>query len=248
MGSVCCILEMECYRYSYGGKMELLKIKNLSFIFLLCTGPVYAGDNRVVIRPAQIEDLPAILTLDYDVTFEFFKPLYIQSYSHLIDPAKVDYFLGSEVANDAKTFPNIITEQGNDRLHIAYDTSTKNVAGLLLFHKDEDLVELDLLLVGKDYRKMGAGRKLVYSTINTFEDTKAIIVYPLNKDNYATLKFYESIGFNNLGPALLDKKNVYGVNYSDMYFYYRLDLENNKITRKRQCYRSQKRFMRSKGR
>ena len=39
----------------------------------------------------QLTELSEILVLDYRVTFEFFKPLYLRSYTHLIKPADKAY-------------------------------------------------------------------------------------------------------------------------------------------------------------
>ncbi len=173
-----------------------------------------------VIQPATAEDLQEIVALDYNVTFEFFKPLYLRSYSHLIDPNKVDYLLNIELVRDEQLFRKIVGHEVNDRLHIAYDNNKKKIAGILSFHQEEHNLELDLLLVDKEYRKMGIGRKLVLSVKDVCDGIKSIIVTPLKIDNAPTLKFYESLGFKNLGTIQSDQKNIYGVAYSDMYFYY----------------------------
>ena len=135
------------------------------------------------------------IKLDYKITFEFFKPLFIKLYSHLIESDKVDYFLNLELANDEKDFKETIKNKGNKRLYIAYDIDKKSIAGILLFHDKDDFVELDLLLVDEDYRKKGVCRKLVFNAISFFENIKSAVVYPFIIDNGDTLKFYESIDY-----------------------------------------------------
>jgi GNAT superfamily N-acetyltransferase len=173
-----------------------------------------------VIRPAASHELDAILALDRAVTFEFFKPLYLKSYRHLIDPNKVDYFLNVELDRDKQLFQDVINHQGDERLYVAWDPVQERIAGLVSFHREGDTVILDLLLVDKGYRNRGIGRALVTGAQEAFPDIKSIIVTPLAIDNEPTLRFYESLGFKNTGPIVSDEKTIYGVARSAMYFYY----------------------------
>lgn len=184
-------------------------------------------NTPIIIRPAQIEELKEAFDLDARVTFEFFKPLLLKSYSHLIDPKNIDDLLNSDLVTEEKLLSEAIKTPENKRLHIAYDTNKKCIAGLLLFHKEKELAELDLLLVDKDYRNRGIGKRLVYSVLDVFNDITTITVHPLKIDNNATLKFYESLGFKNLGSGPSDKINTFGVRYSDMYFMYKLDVHKH---------------------
>ncbi len=200
--------------------MKRIRIHSFMCIFL-----VHTLRAEIVVRPAAMADVPEVLELDRHVTYEYFKPLYVKAYPHLPLGQDPDRFLEPELQQDEKTFYDCVKNPGNTRLHIAYDSNSKRIGGLIVFHKEhEDTIELDLLLVDKDYRKMGIGRKLVYNAVATFKYIKTCIVYPVRHKNDATLKFYQSLGFKNLGVCPLDKMNPYGIKYSDMYFYFRLDV------------------------
>lgn len=198
----------------------VVKKSFLALVFVLVS---LSKANDFVIRPANLADLPEILELDRKITFEFFKPLYLKSYTHLIEPNKVDYFLNKELANDQEIFPKAINDLNHEKLHIAYDDDKKHIVGFLLFHIEEEIIELDLLLIDKNYRRKGIGKKLIINAIDTFKQAESVIVYPLSIDNIDTLNFYESIGFINFGPSPMEGTNAYGVNYHKMHYYFKLD-------------------------
>lgn len=184
--------------------------------------------QHIDIRPPNLNELPSVLELDERVTYEFFKPLYTDMYNHLKLNRDVDKDLQEELADDKKTFPTLIKDQGSERLHIAWDAEQKKPCGLLVFSKQENSeVILDLLLVDKHYRGKGIGRALVYSVFQAFENIKTIIVYPVQLNNEGTLKFYKALGFKDLGVGPEDNINSHGIRYSDMYYYFRLDINNS---------------------
>ncbi|MDR3647236.1 MAG: GNAT family N-acetyltransferase [Candidatus Babeliales bacterium] len=165
------------------------------------------------------------MELDRKVTYEFFKPLFIDIYTNLGIKNDIDNDLEEELKNDSQTFSNLIQSNGIERLHVAWDTLQNIPCGLLLFHKEENNeIMLDLLLVDKNYRGQGIGKRLVNSTYKTFDGIKIVTVYPVQFNNKNTLKFYESLGFKNLGVGPFDKINIYGIRYSDMYYHFKLDM------------------------
>lgn len=178
------------------------------------------------IRPATADEIPSILELDYRVTFEFFKPQFINIYNKLGIKNDIDHDLNEELKSDAQTFSLIAKMEGAERLHVAWDTAQNIPCGLLVFHKEtNNVIILDLLLVDKNYRNQGIGKRLVRSAYKAFDGIKTIIVYPVQFNNENTLKFYESLGFKNLGVGPADKINCYGIPYSDMYYYFKLDMQ-----------------------
>ena len=195
----------------------------LLLLIMIFSSTVFA---QIDIRPAMLHELPQILELDQRITYEFFKPLYATVYEHLQLTNDADADLQKELAADAQSFPEIIAEQGATRLHIAWDTDSDVPCGLLLFsQQDNKEVTLDLLLVAKEYRGKGIGKRLVHSIFQAFTAIPAVNVFPLQYSNDATLKFYHALGFKNLGPDLRDETNVHGIRLSDLYYYFRLDIE-----------------------
>lgn len=177
------------------------------------------------IRPATANDLPSILELDQRVTYEFFKPLLVYTYNHLGIKQNVDNDLEQELQDDVQTFPHIIQTKSTKQLHVACNTEKNILCGLLVFHKKENSeIILELLLIDKNYRNQGIGKMLVRSACKAFEGIKAVTVYPIQFNNENTLKFYESLGFKNLGVGPSDKVNSHGIPYSDIYYHFKLDI------------------------
>jgi hypothetical protein len=55
---------------------------------------------NIIVRPAQLTDLPSVLDLDWHVTMEYFKPLYLNNYLQLPIGKDPDYYLTKELIND----------------------------------------------------------------------------------------------------------------------------------------------------
>lgn len=181
--------------------------------------------HLVDIRQPTAQELPAVLELDQRVTYEFFKPLYAALYQQLNVSRDVDKDLEAELVADAESFAKLINNNGAERLHIAWDVENNVPCGLLVFSQlDNHELLLDLLLVAKNYRGKGIGKKLVRSMFQVFKNTKAVNVYPIQCNNESTLKFYESLGFKNLGAASENKINSHGIRHSDIYYYFRLEM------------------------
>lgn len=180
--------------------------------------------ENIVVRPAEEKDLPQVFELDRRVTFEFFQPLFKETYAHLGIVQNVDSDLNDELTTAREWFPECVKAQGSERLYIAWDTLRDLPCGLIVFHQnDADTVELDLLEIDAACRGIGIGKRLVQSIFDAFSDTKSCIVYPLRYKNENTLKFYSALGFKNLG---IDPrpKSVHGISCADLYCYLRLDV------------------------
>lgn len=195
--------------------------------FLLCalsTVSLLVGSN-VQIRLAGKDDLELLLQLDYEISFEYFKPMYQEHYSQFAFGKNPDKFLMDEVRADREIFSNAILYQDGIKLFCAYDISQQKCAGLLLIEQiNEDNLELELLLIHSQYRRHGIGKKLVYAGIKSFTGIERCYVQPFRFGNDKTLAFYEKIGFKRLGLAPADKFNSYGERFSDLYFDYCYEL------------------------
>ncbi len=202
-----------------------MKHVQLSF-FALCIFSINIY-STIEIRPAHIEEIPAVLELDRKVTYEFFKQLIIDAYDQIGIKRDVDKELEKELTLDAQLFSELAQAEGLERLHIAWDTIHKVPCGLIIFHLEETEIILDLLLVDAAYRKQKIGKKLVQSMFEVFSDATKVTVYPLIHNNDNTLKFYEAFGFKNLGVGPSDKLNIHGIPYSKMYYHFELKLSKH---------------------
>ena len=205
----------------FRSKIKVMKIK-----FIICLGFVnLALGSNVQIRLANKSDLEPLLQLDYDVSFEYFKPMYQEYYSQFEFGKNPDKFLLDEVRVDREIFSSAINLQDESKLFCAYDQDKNKYAGLLLIEQIfEGDLELELLLIHSDYRRYGIGKRIVYEGINSFFGVKRCYVQPFRFGNEKTLSFYEKIGFKRLGLAPSNKINSYGVPFSDLYFNYCYEL------------------------
>lgn len=204
-------------------------MKITAFIFLLASfNFLYAIPPNIIIRKAIQKDLPALFDFDRTVSYEYFLPLYSTGYTHLPLGKDPTYFLELELENDKKWFPECIN--GNaESLWVACDQKNNSIAGLLVAHKSSaEKMELDLLLIVKEYRAKGIGKAFIHHAINVFSPITTCEVYPLRFANDETLGFYQALGFVNQGIPANDKVNIYGISYNDMYYYFMFDLSSQR--------------------
>jgi GNAT superfamily N-acetyltransferase len=196
----------------------------LFFLFIFFSINSYSA---IEIRPAHSEEIPAVLELDRKVTYEFFKPLFIDAYQYLGLKRDVDKELEKELALDAQLFSELAQAQGLERLHIAWDTMHNIPCGLIAFHLEDTEIILDILLVEAAYRAQKIGKRLLQSMFEVFSNAAKVTVYPLIYNNSSTLKFYEALGFKNLGVGPADKLNIHGIPYSKIYYHFELTLSKD---------------------
>lgn len=194
----------------------------LSSMYLICAQDA----SDIIIRSAEKDDLPALLDFDHAVSYEYFKPLFVEAYAHLPIGKDPDYFLDKDLETDKTWFAQCLAGQTDDYFLVAQDVENNRIAGFLIVRLvAPDTLQLELFMVGKDYRRHGVGRALFYASLKPFRGISTCIVYPFSAPaNEPTLAFYRSLGFENRGPANLDKINTYGIAYRDMYYHFALDL------------------------
>jgi ribosomal protein S18 acetylase RimI-like enzyme len=200
-------------------EMRIL-VRIITFLFI---GFVQTFIAVIEVRPAKMDDLDKMIALDYDVSMEFFKPMYEECYRDSIMGQQAEKLLNDEVKSDVDVFKSAIQSNGGQqKLVVAMDAA--QCCGLLLSEKISDVTaEIALLLVAKDYRKHGIGKKLIKETFAAFDDINRWEVYPFQRNNDAALSFYERLGFKRVGKGPSDRKNIYGLPYDQLYFEYVLD-------------------------
>lgn len=200
--------------------------KCFSLVLFVQLNLAMACPSDITIRAPQQNDLPALIELDRAVSYEYFRPLYITDYAHFPLGQNPDYFLELELEADKHWFARCIEDKTNDYFLIDYDNKKSTIVGLIIVNQvTSNILQIKLFLVAKEYRRHGLGRALFYAALDQFKSVSTCVVYPLNApSNEPTVAFYRSLGFENRGPANFDKINIYGIAYSDMYYYFALDL------------------------
>jgi len=216
-------------------KISLTLCLSILFSSLFFLKAIALGPDQIQVRPAQPDDLTQILALDRRVTYEFFKPLYQNHYGQFEFGKNPDRFFEEELKEDARLYPGYIAGQaGQESKRIltahygrsCFDRTT--LAGFILFHIDHTTVHIDLLLVDKNFRRLGVGRKLVVSVLESFPTATSCVARLLKFGNEATVAFYESLGFVNKGLLPADEISFYGIPYAEYEWEYELTLGNNK--------------------
>lgn len=198
----------------------------LNFIGLILISFFVNSNAQIIYRAATNNDIASSLDLDYRVSMEFFKPFFKDNYAHLSLGKDPDHALSLDLENDKKLFPDCVNMVDKDRLFVAYDDEKKFVVGLIVFHKEAAyLLEIDLLLIDKEYRTKGIGKNLVQKALSYFKDIKACGVHVFNK-NYQAINFYQKLGFINKGSGPENKNTVYGISYKEICVYCYLDNHN----------------------
>lgn len=149
---------------------------------------------NLAVRLATKEDLPAVYAIDKAVNDEHFLPLMTQHYPDIYGKKTVEEGLENDLATDLNTFQRCVTPQENNRLHVAYDTETKCLTGFVLSSKENNVVNIDLLFVTKEYRRHGAGTQLFNAAVQAFKDVDECYFYALDK-NKAVLDCIKKAGF-----------------------------------------------------
>lgn len=179
--------------------------------------------KTVAIRPATKNDIPEILKIDKEASLEYFVPFFSQYYSHYNFGRNATEFLLSEVKKDKERFTEYITPESPHSLWIAQDIEKNEIIGLITFVQiDTSIVELELLLLKKECRGRGIGKRLVLEPLKELDKINTCFLYCF-KENKPTLKFYESLGFVNTGPGPSNRNFTNNVPYSETH--YKLELQ-----------------------
>ncbi len=211
--------------------MGIRRTMNRRFsVLILISCIMHTCVGGIVLRLAQQADLTALLELDRQCSFEYWKPLFLAGYTHVPVGNQVDQMLEEELIADQKLFANAVSLSNNMRLLAAYNVEENKPVGLLLFDKaDERSIQLDLLMVDKAYRRKGIGKQLIDRALAEFPAITICDVTPLRFANDQTIKFYEAYGFERIGFRPIDNDNAselslikwFGPSYTEMFYHYR---------------------------
>lgn len=159
--------------------------------------------SEVAIRPATLDDLSALSSLDKKVMFEHFKPTIIAGYSNhsspiAQNPELLDNFLNQYLTLRTAKFTEILqnTNTQNNGILVAPDPYNANkLRALCLFEKRGLIVYINHLIVARKVRGQGIGRALLTGAINTYDDVTTCELKALAYANEKVHNFYEKYGF-----------------------------------------------------
>ncbi|MDP3888981.1 MAG: GNAT family N-acetyltransferase [bacterium] len=191
-----------------GGKNRTI----LCYLFLSTFSLFAQNCEQIVVRPAVIDELPVILALDREISFEYFKPIFLQYPDRSIGK-HCDYILEEELIYDEETFAKATS---NQQLYVA--STEYSIVGFVNFHRNNASIIIDLLCVDKKHRGKGIGKQLV----NRIFQVPNIISYRLAiiEKNENACAFWKSLGFKLLDKKPSDVGNDFPADCADIYRYY----------------------------
>lgn len=175
--------------------------------------------SKIIITKATQRDLKKIMELNRHVSVEFFKPIYQKYYTNFDLGQNPDKYIESELAMESKEYPHIIDD--SDYLFFVAIVAG-SIAGFIISSKKQQAVQIDLLLVNKDYRGQGVGTALIGFTYDQikkhFSKIRIVEVYVL-KENIDAINFYQRNGFVKSVMADQCRMTTYGIKFADMFYY-----------------------------
>jgi ribosomal protein S18 acetylase RimI-like enzyme len=174
----------------------------------------------IVIRPGIQSDIAPALELDRAVTMEYFRMLFTTYYTHLPIAHNPEYYLNLDLNYDRRLFADCVNRIGCERLYVAFDKAHRKLAGFVAFHREiEGIGEIYLLMIDKNYRRMGLGKKLLDAAIHSMADVDFWGLY-VHAYNEQARTFYASLGFEYLGLGLKADVKIYpGITYGQIFVY-----------------------------
>lgn len=175
----------------------------------------------IIIKFATHNIISKLLEFEKQVALEFFKPLFLQYPNHIVgkDP---DYIIHDDLIRDEKMFNNFITNSGKDTgLNVAYNNDI--IVGFVAFHKKDTILYIDFMLVDKNMRGQGLGKKLLETAFATFANITTCYLAVINK-NISARAFYEHLGFRLVAEIPIELIENIPPTYADLHLYYKISL------------------------
>ena len=195
-------------KINFKREKNMYKIFNFKKLIVFCLFISTIQLASMSVRSATHADIPEALNLSWKVSIEYFEPFFRSCYSEMSLGQDPLYYLKIDAMRDAQSFSECVSSEGFNRLYIACDQNTQKIVGLIVFHQEENNAEIDLLLIDKEYRNKGIGKKLVFSAFQTFKSSALWQVYVFSRNEEA-LKFYRSLGFVDAGLGSKANQEMY---------------------------------------
>ncbi len=158
------------------------------------------------IQLASFADLESIMALDIAISYEYFKPLFLQYPEFEGKENEVEKMLADEIETDNLWFADCIAMKEYQRLFIACQNN--NCVGFVACHRqDAAIIVIDLLMIAAENRGKGIGKQLIHTCILAFPEASTCMLIVLDKNKQAC-DVYEKIGFilMNEKPSFVQEK------------------------------------------
>ena len=185
------------------------------------------NDSSIVIRLAEPRDINELIRVDRVVTYEYFEPIFVQAYAQYDFGQHPRYYIELDLAADKEFFKTFFDQPHPTTKILVAEYNHTHIAGyaiISLINTHE--TELEHLYVEKEFRGKHVGKKLVQQALKIFPNITACNLYTMQTTlNASTHKFYEKMGFKNMGPAPITCPHTYyDVSYHDVFYWYRYEL------------------------
>ncbi len=184
---------------------------------LLAIFVIQVLNSNIIIRPALESDLVEIMNLDRKVSWEHFKPIFLQ-YTGLPLAEKSEELLEKDLEFDKEMFIQSIHNQNNRYLNIAINSD--KIVGFIAFRVEKSTIYIELIFVDKDYRSKKIGQRLIDTMISNFKNIDSIGLIVLDK-NISAIKFYQTYGFKQ---QEMPKDIELPKDYPHIYLFYRFNI------------------------
>jgi GNAT superfamily N-acetyltransferase len=175
-------------------------------------------------RTAAIEDLQEILSLDREISYEHFKPIFL-CYSECPLGQEADKILEDELDADRIGFQEAILGLCPNKLYIV--CMRNKIVGFSYLNQIEQSLTIDLLCIDKKYRHQGIGKKFFEYILDQNPVTECRVAC-LNKD-YGAIQFWKSLGFKKLSIKPSDIGNEFQEDHPECYEYYQFSINEQVI-------------------
>ena len=168
-------------------------IKKLLILTLLVSNIVIGASETspYTIRLAQEADLTELCLLNYQVTLEYFVPIFEKEYPEL-NITKESDCLQEWSREDAIDFKKAINHTDTYVLYVALHNT--HIVGFILFSKFEAHTLINLIMIDAKHRGQGLGKQLLKIALTYFDDVTDCTLIVLKK-NYAAITLYEYLNF-----------------------------------------------------
>lgn len=184
---------------------------------LLAIFVIQVLNSNIIIRPALESDLVEIMNLDRKVSWEHFKPIFLQ-YTGLPLAEKPEELLEKDLEFDKEMLIQSIHNQNNRYLNIAINSD--KIVGFIAFRVEKSTIYIELIFVDKDYRSKKIGQRLIDTMISNFKNIDSIGLIVLDK-NISAIKFYQTYGFKQ---QEMPKDIELPKDYPHIYLFYRFNI------------------------
>ena len=150
-----------------------------------------------ILKASNKDEITAIVELG--------RRIWTEHYTPIIGLDQVNYML-----DKFQSFEAITKQIQEEEFEYYQINSEEQLIGYIAVQQREDALFLSKIYIQKDQRGKGIGKEAMDFIFNRASELHCkLIRLTVNKYNSDTIKAYEKIGFQNMGPAVFDIGNGY---------------------------------------